>query len=261
MSCDTPIGAPVPVTVNANSAVWLDTGLTVLAGECLQITALGTTVKFGVNPNQCAYPEGWYSASGSPCGPQAYDPTAVAMAHGGDATNPYVTLEQPDYCLVAKIAGAQPSGTHLTGTLRPNRSTVFPPGSLGGGGRVWLILNDGLGAFGDNSGSWAVTLQRLTTYVDPLLGTGAVISTPGSAWSPMTHGVFGALHIAFPHGYQVGLDLVTAPALFSTLFRSVRVQGPYRAYLVGSTLHVVNDAGELASGTPLDGVDILRIGA
>lgn len=260
MACDTPIGASVTVTVNTSSGAWLDTGLAVLAGECLQITALGTTVKFGVNANQCAYPEGWYSGAGDPCNAPSYDPKAVSGAYIGDGTTPYMTLEQPPYCLVAKIAGVQPTGTHLTGTLRPNRSAIFPAAMVGAGGEVWLIINDGLGAFGDNSGSWTVTLQRLTTYVDPLLGTGAVISTLETAWSPMTNTVFGALRITFPHGYQVGLDLATAPTLFSTLFRSVRVQGAYRAYLVGSILHVLNDAGELASGTPLAGVDILRIG-
>ena len=260
MACDTPIGGPVTVTVSANSGVWLDTGLTAGPGECLQITALGTPVKFGVNANQCAYPEGWYSAVGDPCNAPSYDPMAVAVAYIGDGTTPYVTLEQPPYCLVAKIAAFAPTGTHLIGTLRPNRSAIFPTATVGAGGKVWLIINDGLGAFADNVGSWTVTLQRLTTSIDPFLGTGAVLSTPGAAWSPMTNGVFSALRITFPHGYQVGLDLAAAPALYSTLFRSVRVQGPYRAYLAGSVLHVVNDAGELASGAPLAGVDILRIG-
>lgn len=258
MACDTPVGAPVTVTVDANSGIWLDTGLTVNGGECLQITASATTVKFGVNADQCAYPEGFYSGSGSPCGPQSYDPTAVLATYGGDAGNPYVTLEQPPYCLLAKIAAVQPTGTHLTGTLRPNRNTIFSAATVGSGGRVWLAFNDNI--FVDNSGAWTVTLQRLTNYVDPLLGTGAVVSASGAAWSPVTDTVFGALHITFPHGYQVGLDLATSPTLFSTQFCSVRVQGPYRAYLAGTVLHVVNDAGELASGTPLAGVDILRIG-
>ncbi len=258
MACDTAVGAPVTVTVAASSGAWLDTGLTVGAGECLQITASGTTVKFGVNTDQCAYPEGYYSGAGNPCGPQTYDPTAVLATYGGDEANPYVTLEQPPYCLVAKIAAAMPTGTHLTGTLRPDRGAVFPASELSGGGRVWLIVNDNI--FGDNSGAWTVTLQRLMTAVDPLLGTGALVSASGTSWSPMSSAVFGALHIAFPHGYELGFDLANESALFSTQFCSVRVQGPYRAYLEGTALHVADDAGELASGTPLAGVDILRIG-
>ena len=258
MACDTTVGDPVTVTVDAAHGAWLDTGLTVLAGECLRITALGTTVKFGVNADQCAYPEGYYGAAGSPCAVGVYDPSAVLLTHGGDPPAPYVALDQPPYCLLAQIAMAQPTGTHLSGTLRPNRDTVFPAETVGAGGRVWLMINDNL--FMDNSGSWTVTLQRLASSVDLLLGTGAVISASAPAWSPMNNTVFSALHITFPHGYQVGLDLATSPMLFSTQFCSVRVQGPYRANLVGSVLHVGNDAGELASGTPLDGVALLRIG-
>jgi len=258
VACDTPVGASVIVTVDANRGNWLDTGLTVNAGECLQITALAAAVKFGVNADQCAYPEGFYSAAGSPCAVVSYDPSAVLMTGGGDPPDAYIAQDQPPYCLLALIAAAQPTGTHLSGTLRPNRNTVFSAARVGAGGRAWLILNDNI--FVDNSGSWTVTLQRLSTYVDPLLGTGAAVSALGTAWSPMTNSVFSALHITFPHGYQVGFDLAASPTLFSTQFRSVRVQGSYRAYLTGSVLHVVNDAGELASGTPLAGVDILRIG-
>jgi hypothetical protein len=258
MACETAVGAPVTVTVAANSGVWLDTGVTALAGECLRITAIGSTVRFGVNADQCAYPEGFYSGVGDPCAVNVYDPSAVLATGGGDPPDAYIAVDQPPYCLLAKITATVPIGTHLTGTLRPNRDTLFSAASVGAGGRVWLILNDNI--FADNSGAWTVTLQRLRTYVDPLLGTGAVVSASGAAWSPMDASVFSALHIAFPHGYQIGLDLATAPLLFSTLFRSVRVQGPYRSYLDGTVLHVVDDAGELASGTPLAGVDILRIG-
>lgn len=258
MACETPIGDPVTITVDAAVGVWQDTGVTVQAGECLQMTALGTTVKFGSNADQCAYPEGYYGAAANPCAVGIYDPTSVLMTYGGDPPNAYVALDQPPYCLLAKIAPVQPTGTHLSGTLRPNRGAVFAAETVGTGGRVWLIINDNI--FVDNSGSWTVTLQRLTTVSDPLAGTGAILSVAGTAWSPMTNTVFSALHVAFPHGYQVGLDLATAPHLFSTEFYSLRVQGPYRAYLVGTVLHVVSDAGELASGTPLAGVDILRIG-
>jgi hypothetical protein len=258
VACEIPIGAPVVVTLNADSAVWLDTGLTVVPGECLQITTPGTTVKFGVNADQCAYPEGYYGAAGSPCAVGVYDPAAVLTTHGGDPPDAYAALEQPPYCLLANIAATPPVGTHVGGTLRPNRETVFSAEAVGLGGRVWLLFNDNV--YVDNSGSWSVTLQRLTTAVDPLLGSGAVITASGSAWSPMTNGVFSALRIAFPHGYQIGVDLASAPGLFSTLFHSVRVQGPFRAYLQGTVLHVVDDAGELASGTPLSGVDLLKIG-
>ncbi|MCW3097965.1 MAG: hypothetical protein JWL77_3583 [Chthonomonadaceae bacterium] len=259
MACDTPIGAPVTVTVEAGSGIWVDTGMTVNAGECLQITALGNTVKFGVNADQCAYPEGYYSGAGNPCGPQSYDPTAVLATYGGDGANPYVTLEQPPYCLLAKIAAAQPTGTHLTGTLRPNRGALFPASALSGGGRVWLVVNDNI--FGDNSGSWTVTLQRLVTALPapPMITTGGDTGQ-GSRPGVQSEEIYQSLAVFFPGGYLTGVNLASQPTLFHTLFTSVRICGPYRAYLVGSILHVVNDAGELPNGTPLEGVEILRIG-
>jgi hypothetical protein len=259
--CDIPIGAAVTVSLNVAVGAWLDTGVDVNPGECLQVSAPGTTVKFGTNADQCAYPEGYYSAAASPCAVVSYDPSAVDTTYGGEPGNLYITREYPAYCLLAKIQNTQPTGTHLTGTLRPNRSTVFPSASLSGGGRVWLAMNDNI--FTDNSGTWAVTLQRYISSVPPppyavISPLGGTIG--GTRFSPMTHQVYQGLSVTFPLGYAVGTDISSAPGLFSTLFTSVRVRGPYRAYLVGSILHVVNDSGELASGTALDGVDILRIG-
>ena len=261
MACDTPVGDPVTVTVDVSRGSWLDTGVTVQAGECLQISASGTTVKFGVNADQCAYPEGYYSATGNPCAVVTYDPTAVNGTYGGDGGNPYVTLEQPPYALIAKIAAVQPTGTHLSGTLRPNRAAVFSAATVGAGGRVWLYFNDNI--FGDNSGSWGVTLQRLATSppAPPVVtlgnGTGA---GQGSRPGVQSEQIYQSLQVTFPGGYLAGVDLASQPTLYHTDFTSVRVRGPYRAYLVGTILHVVDDAGEVANGMALDGVDILRIG-
>ena len=261
MACDTPVGDPVTVTLDVSRGSWLDTGMTVLAGECLQITASGTTVKFGVNADQCAYPEGYYSATGNPCAVVSYDPGAVEGTYGGDGTDPYVTLEQPPYALIAKIAAAQPTGTHLSGTLRPNRAAVFSAATVGAGGRVWLYFNDNI--FGDNSGSWAVTLQRLMAApaAPPIVtvgnGTGA---GQGSRAGVQSQEIYQSLQVTFPGGYLAGVDLASQPTLYHTDFTSVRVRGPYRAYLAGTILHIVDDAGELANGTAVDGVDIFRIG-
>lgn len=259
MPCDIPVGSPVTVALNVASGAWLDTGVVVGPEECLRITAVGTTVKFGVNADQCAYAEGWYSAAADPCAAPGYDPTAVYSLHTGEPPS-FVTLEQPPYCLIAKLADSQPGGTHLTGTLRPNRATLFPAEALGGGGRVWLNFNDNV--FEDNTGSFSVTLQRFaTTPPYWMIETGGDTGAPqGVRLSPMTHQVYQALTVLYPLGYAPGADLSAQPTPFHIDFTSVRVRGPYRAYLTGSILTVCNDSGELAAGTPLDGVDLLRIG-
>lgn len=243
------------VAVSSTATVWTDSGLTVNTGECLLISALGTTVKFGVNSDQCAYPEGYYSAAGNPCSVPSYNPNAVDATYGGDPPNPYVTLLQPAYCLLASI-GAQPSGTHLTGLLRPNRLTMFPAATVGAGGKVWLAMNDNI--FVDNSGSWTVTLQRyVTTFIPPVISTtGGAASRPGV----QSEQIYQGLTIRFPDGYAAGVDLATMPGFHSIITSRVRVRGPYRGYMVGTVLVVCNDGGELAQGTALDGVDILRIG-
>ena len=260
MACDTPIGSTVTVTVDCTTGVWQSSGLTVNAGECLQISALDTTVKFGVNANQCAYPEGWYDLAANPCATPTYDPTQVLTTFGGDPPQAYTTLEGVPYALIAKIAATQPTGTHVTGTLRPNQNTIFPASTVGAGGIVWLNFNDNY--YPDNTGSFTVTLQRLVTtppYPVFTLG-GNTGSTQGTRFSPISEQVYQALSVSFPLGYAAGVDLASQPTLHHIDFTSVRVRGPYRAYLVGTVLHVVNDLGELPSGAPLEGVDILRIG-
>jgi hypothetical protein len=259
MACEVLVGAAVTVTLNITLGVWLDSGVTVGAGECLQITAPGTSVQFGFSAGQCAYPEGYYSLAGNPCAVVTYDPASVLATGGGDPPDQYATLEQPPYSLIAKIAAAQPTGTHLTGTLRPNRNTVFPAASLSGGGRVWLAFNDNI--FVDNAGSWAVTLQRLSTAPPAL----PVITTGGGTGqnikpSPQSEQLYQCVSVAFPGGYLAGVDISAVQTPFTVLTSRVRVRGPYRGYLTGTVLHVVNDAGELADGSALDGVDIFRIG-
>lgn len=258
MACDQTIGAPVTVSVDCTSGLWQDSGLVVNSGECLQITALGTTVKFGVNTSQCAYPEGYYSAAANPCAAPAYNPSIVDTTYGGEPGNAYITLLQPAYCLLAAI-GAQPSGTHLSGLLRPNRGTIFPAATVGAGGRVWLNFNDNI--FADNSGSWTVTLQRLMTAppAPPIITMGGDAGQ-GSRPGVQSEQIYQSLAVSFPGGYLAGVDLASQPTLFHTIFTSVRVRGPYRAYLIGTILHVCDDSGEIANGTALDGVDILRIG-
>jgi len=259
MPCDQTVGSPVTVSVSCSSGLWQDSGVTCLAGECLQITALGTTVKFGVNSDQCAYPEGYYSAAANPCAAPSYNPALVDTTYGGEPGNAYITLLQPAYCLLAAI-GSQPSGTHLSGLLRPNRDTTFPAATVGAGGKVWLNFNDNI--FADNTGSFTVTLQRLATtppYAVWTLG-GNAGAVQGSRPSNMTEQIYQSLSVSFPLGYAVGTDISGQPGLFHTTTTRVRVRGPYRAYLSGSILHVCNDSGELASGTALDGVDFLRIG-
>lgn len=258
-ACDTPIGSPLAVSVDCTSGQWQDSGITLVAGQCLQITAMATTVKFGVNSDQCAYPEGYYSSAPNPCMAPTYDPSVVNATYGGDPPNPYITLLLPAYCLLAAI-GSKPSGTHLTGLLRPNRSTMYQASTVGAGGKVWLNFNDNI--FVDNTGSFSVTVQAFSTSPAPP----PVVSfrggnASGIKWGVQSEEAFQGLTVSFPGGYLQGFDIAASVPGFRNLITSrVRVRGPYRAFLVGTILHVVNDSGELASGTALDGVDILRIG-
>jgi hypothetical protein len=97
------------------------------------------------------------------------------------------------------------------------------------------------------------------TFSHTLITTGGDTGQ-GSRPGVQSEQIYQSLSVSFPGGYLAGVDLSSQPTLFHTTFTSVRVRGPYRAYLVDSILHVVNDAGELANGMPLEGVDILRIG-
>lgn len=257
-ACDTITGSPSTVAVSSSLGDWTDSGFDVNAGECLLISAAGTTVKFGVNSNQCAYPEGYYSAAADPCSVPSYNPGAVDATFGGDPPTPYVTLLQPAYCLLAKI-GTKPSGTHLTGLIRPNRLLMVSAATVGAGGRVWLAINDNI--FVDNSGSWSVTLQRYATSppIPPQI-TFLAGAVHGTAWTPDSEQAFQGLTISFPDGYLHGVDLATVPGFHALVLTTVNVRGPYRAFLVGTVLIVCNDSGEIADGTALDGVDIFRVG-
>lgn len=258
-ACDTPVGSPLAVSVDCTSGVWQDSGLTLTAGQCLMVTALATTVKFGVNSDQCAYPEGYYSAAGNPCSVPTYNPAVVDTTYGGDPPTPYITQALPAYCLIAAI-GAQPSGTHLSGLLRPNRSTMFPASTVGAGGKVWLNFNDNI--FVDNTGSFSVTVQAFNSAPPrPPVVSYAGGSVGGIHIGDQSEIIDQGLTISFPDGYVHGFDIAAGiPGFRGLITNRVRVHGPYRAFLVGTVLKVVNDSGEIADGTALSGVDILRIG-
>lgn len=259
-ACDTAIGSPLAVSVNCTTGVWQDSGLTLVAGQCLRITAAGTTVKFGTNSDQCAYPEGYYSAAGNPCSVPVYNPALVDATFGGDPPDPYITQAIPAYTLIAAI-GAMPVGTHLTGILRPNRDTMFPAATVGAGGKVWLNFNDNI--YADNTGSFSVTVQAYSTSppLPPVVsGTGGVAD--GIYHTPQSELTDQGLTVTFPDGYASGFDIAAhVPGFIHLITSRVRVRGPYRAYLNGTVLVVRNDSGEIADGTALAGVDILRIGA
>jgi len=126
-----------------STTAWFDTGLDVLPGQRLQITTTGT-VHYGVSPEQVTDANGG-TASGKKFFTTAVLPNTVVVS------------------LIGKVGGstAVDTGTPLLeGT--PNEGTGFIGTSydklVPEGGRLFLGFNDQKQAFGDNSGSFTVTI-------------------------------------------------------------------------------------------------------
>lgn len=122
---------------------WFDTGIDVIAGQRLQITATGT-VRYGVKPEQ------------------------VTDADGGTSTGKkfFTTAVYPNtvvVSLIGKVGGTTAVGTGtplLEGT--PNDGPGFVGNSYDeiapASGRLFLGFNDQKQAFGDNSDAFSVTI-------------------------------------------------------------------------------------------------------
>ncbi len=123
------------------SSSWTDTGFSVTAGETLAMTATGTIYfrrdnKLGEVPDggACAVPQSRFTASTFSC-----------------------------YSLIGKVGT---SGTPFE--VGASYSDVFQSS-----GELYLLANDNVGAFGNNTGSWTVAISDTITVV-----TTAAVSAP-----------------------------------------------------------------------------------
>ena len=131
-------------TMDVTSTVpWTDTGIYIAAGSQLDITASGIVV-YGWSPGQVA------DANGGDSGVQFYPDTVF----------PNTTV----ISLIGKIGGTTDIGT---GTPVPEGTPGNGPGFVGTSyselistsGELFLGFNDRVGYFGDNSGSFSVTID------------------------------------------------------------------------------------------------------
>jgi PEP-CTERM motif./PA-IL-like protein. len=148
------------LTVPATTA-WTDTGIDVVAGDRITISATGTAI-FGANAGQSSGPDGGDLFGGNTFDPLSLYPNTVVVS------------------LIGKIGGttAIGTGTPLTPGVPGNG-----PGFVGSSydqialisGRLFLGFNDHGDAFGDNSGSFSVivTVPEPSTFA--LAGFGAFL--------------------------------------------------------------------------------------
>lgn len=134
-------------TLSISSTVpWTDTGINVAAGSELEVTASGT-VAYGLSPGQS-------------CGP-----------NGGDLGGPLFLSDSVypgavSHSLIGKTGGTTAIGD---GTPVPEGTPGDGTGFVGAsyneiistGGELFLGFNDEVGGFGDNSGSFSVTVDVL----------------------------------------------------------------------------------------------------
>jgi hypothetical protein len=128
----------VPITTP-----WFDTGIDVTAGQHLQITATGI-VRYGDKPKQVTDANGG-TFTGKKFFTTAVLPTTIVCS------------------LIGKVGGTTTLGT---GTPLPEGTSDDGPGFVGTSydeivpesGRLFLGFNDQVQAFGDNTGSFTVTI-------------------------------------------------------------------------------------------------------
>jgi hypothetical protein len=129
-----------------STAPWFDTGIDVVAGQHLQITATGT-VRYGVNENQVTGANGGHP-SGKKFFTAAVLPTTVVVS------------------LIGKVGGTTAVDT---GAPLLEGTPTDGPGFVGASydevvlesGRLFLGFNDQKQAFGDNSGAFTVTITLI----------------------------------------------------------------------------------------------------
>jgi hypothetical protein len=122
----------VTVHVQANNPDWTDTGVSLKAHHDLVIRAHN---KVNDAPDHPTWPNGASVAS--------YGCTLIA----GPLHEPFVAPQLRCWSLIGKIGNGQPF--QVSGNL-----TVLGTTS----GELFLMMNDSIGTFGDNSGQWTVAI-------------------------------------------------------------------------------------------------------
>lgn len=151
------------VQLQAATPTWTP-GPVVNPGEVLRIQATGMVRMFQGNetlPPWYAYPEGAYPPDFPP--DHSEQPDDVYTTPGA-----YCVLSTVPYSLAIVIQqdGLPPPPLGITNSLRPNRDTTYTAQQVADAGgtvgpyRCWLIFNDLVGMFADNSGAFTVTFSR-----------------------------------------------------------------------------------------------------
>ena len=122
----------VTVRVQANNPNWTDTGISLKAHRNLDVRA-HNTVSYA--PGHPTWPDGASVAS--------FQCALIA----GQLHEPFAAPQLRCWSLIGKIGNGQPF--QVSGNLKV---TGTAPGEL------FLMMNDSLGTFGDNSGKWTVTI-------------------------------------------------------------------------------------------------------
>ncbi len=154
------------LNVDADKGAWTQ-GPIVYPGEALQIQAVGTVI---IRPGRhednpwFAYPEGAYP----PDYPEGHSEQRADVFTYESAPGSYPVTNTVPFSLAVVIQqdGLPPPPMGISYALRPNRDTTYTAQRVASAGgpvgpyRSWLILNDYLGLFFDNSGAFTVTLTR-----------------------------------------------------------------------------------------------------
>ena len=143
------------------TAAWYDTGIDVSAGTVLTVSATGTII-YGPFPGQTVGPNGPDVYAGITFDPAAVYPSTVVVS------------------LIGKIGGTTAIGT---GTPVPAGVPGNGAGFVGSSynqvmlnsGRLFLGYNDEIGAFGDNHGSFSVTVTVPEPSAAAIAGLGAIM--------------------------------------------------------------------------------------
>lgn len=169
----------VHLTLQGTRASWLDSGVSIARGEGLIVHAPGA-VKYGGHGDQWGFPEGSYDHQLDPDGIH-YD--AVTADHVLDSSNvrTYAQLNMdssrfsipsvPPYSMgmVLLPVGVTPGVGQSDAVNVPREWNGDPLADSYFGGasavRVWFLFNDTVGDFGDNSGAFDITVQRLADTV------------------------------------------------------------------------------------------------